>query len=393
MKKRFGLLLCAALCLSACGQGNEAAGEKTELTGTPVPSVSGNENISQEPSATLTEAPGKTPTLTEAPGDSPAATTAPTPTEAPADTTGNGEEEMTTKYPKSGDVNKIAYGSFSLVAHRATIEKVTYTAKDYSRDGGEYEKVAYVYLPYGYDPEDTETKYDILYLLHGGNDNEKWYFGDENSENDLKRLLDSMIDKGTLKPCIVCTPTYQNKYCPDVMQSIKYFYKEFTNDLIPVIENQYHTYYDGEDAKESRMHRAFGGFSLGAATTWWTFENCLDEVAYYMPVSGDSWCVCQAGGKSRTKDTVKDLQEAVARQGYGAEDFFIYYGCGTTTDIAYANVTPMVNEMMTGDYIFQDGENYSYHMVKYSGHDTNTIFTTLMNGLPLFFGNGLSEEE
>ena len=111
-----------------------------------------------------------------------------------------------------------------------------------------------------------------------------------------------------------------------------------------------------------------------------------------MPVSGDSWCICQAGGKSRTKDTVKELEEAVERQGYDAEDFFIYYGCGAAGDIAYANVTPMVNEMMTGNYIFQDGINYSYHMVKSCGHDTNTIFTTLFNGLPLFFEHEESKE-
>ncbi len=380
------MILCAALCVSACGQESEPAAEPTAIGVTEA--------------AALTQAPSSipTPASTESPSAAPTETSAPTvglttePTTVPTGEPEVKEEEMTSKYVKSGDVNKLAYANFGLVAQKGTLEKVIYTAKDYSRDGGEYEKVAYVYLPYGYDAEDTETKYDILYLLHGGNDNEKWYFGDENSERDLKKLLDNMIANGKMKPCIVCTPTYQNKYCPDVMKSIKFFHEELTKDLIPVIENRYHTYYDGENAKASRMHRAFGGFSLGAATTWWTFENCLDEVAFYMPVSGDSWCICQAGGKSRTKDTVKDLEEAVERQGYGAEDFFIYYGCGAAGDIAYANVTPMVNEMMTGNYIFQDGVNYSYHMVKSCGHDTNTIFTTLFNGLPLFFEHEESKE-
>ena len=30
------------------------------------------------------------------------------------------------------------------------------------------QKTAYVYLPYGYDEADQETRYNILYLMHAG---------------------------------------------------------------------------------------------------------------------------------------------------------------------------------------------------------------------------------
>ena len=37
------------------------------------------------------------------------------------------------------------------------------------------------------------------------------------------------------------------------------------------------------------MHRAYGGFSMGSASTWAVLVNSLDIVAYYMPLSGDNW--------------------------------------------------------------------------------------------------------
>ena len=46
------------------------------------------------------------------------------------------------------------------------IEKVEYTTDVYE-DGVTYPKYANVYLPYGYDENDTETRYNVLYLMHG----------------------------------------------------------------------------------------------------------------------------------------------------------------------------------------------------------------------------------
>ena len=51
--------------------------------------------------------------------------------------------------------------------HPGTVEQIVYDTKDYAGDGSDIEKTAYVYLPYGYDANDTETRYDIIYLMHG----------------------------------------------------------------------------------------------------------------------------------------------------------------------------------------------------------------------------------
>ena len=43
-------------------------------------------------------------------------------------------------------------------AHPGTVEQIVYDTKDYAGDGSDIQKVAYVYLPYGYDANDTETR-------------------------------------------------------------------------------------------------------------------------------------------------------------------------------------------------------------------------------------------
>ncbi len=41
----------------------------------------------------------------------------------------------------------------------------TYNAK--TQEGEDYVKRALVYVPYGYDAEDKDTRYNVMYLMHG----------------------------------------------------------------------------------------------------------------------------------------------------------------------------------------------------------------------------------
>ena len=52
-------------------------------------------------------------------------------------------------------------------SHPGTVVRVDYDSEDYVRGGGAITKTAYVYTPYGYNENDTDTKYNILYLMHG----------------------------------------------------------------------------------------------------------------------------------------------------------------------------------------------------------------------------------
>ncbi len=274
-------------------------------------------------------------------------------------------------------------GYYTPVENGGTVETISYQTKNYTGDQEPYEKEAMVYLPYGYQAENMDRSYDILYLMHGSGDDEHWYFGDGSERSDFQCILDHMIANGEIPPCIVCTPTYKNPFCDSEAECVEYFYREFKEDLIPVVEGKYHTYYE-DTAKDSRWHRVFGGFSMGAATTWWVFENCMDLVAKYMPISGDSWC----GDDGEEK--VRLLSEHVEEQGYSPDDFLIFYGSGDVGDLAYQNVLSQVEAMKDGDGIFQYSDNFStgnfyYSKVKGGGHDIYTVYQVAYNGLQSFF--------
>ncbi len=49
---------------------------------------------------------------------------------------------------------------------QGTVVRLDYDSLDYARNKAKIQKTAYVYLPCGYDEKDTETRYDIVYLMH-----------------------------------------------------------------------------------------------------------------------------------------------------------------------------------------------------------------------------------
>ena len=122
----------------------------------------------------------------------------------------------------------------------------------------------------------------------------------------LRKLLDQMIAHGDIDPMIVVTPTYNygqptanytdaDPYCRALPQ-------ELVNDLIPVVESRYRTYAETTDAEgieASREHRAIGGFSMGAVTTWYAFDETLDAFKWFMPISGDCWSLGRFAGMNR----------------------------------------------------------------------------------------------
>lgn len=197
-----------------------------------------------------------------------------------------------------------------------------------------------VYLPYGYD---ESKKYNIFYIMHGGGENENTIFYDKDAK--LGNILDHMIMNGELEPMIVVTPTFNGGNC-----TAQNFYNEFRQNVVPFVESKYSTYAEDtseEGIRASRMHRAYGGFSMGAVSTWAVMENCLDIVGYFMPLSGDHW-----SGNS-AQDKANSLAKAIDRSGLSQREYFILAATGTD-DIAYPNISPQIDAMkpMTQYYTY-----------------------------------------
>ena len=225
------------------------------------------------------------------------------------------------------------------VTQRGKTVLFTYNAK--TQEGEDYVKRALVYVPYGYDAEDKDTRYNVMYLMHGHGGGYTTFFRGAGSFSNMQFVLDAMIEKGLIKPMLVVAPTYVVPGKDEFWAAANFSY-ELNNYLIPAFESAYNTYAQDvtpEAIQATRTHRAFAGFSMGALCTWNVFQNSLDQIAYYMPCCGG----ISFGDDAASMAAL--LADRVAKAGYTKDDFFIYAGCGGEGDVGYQGMTALVNAM------------------------------------------------
>jgi len=114
-----------------------------------------------------------------------------------------------------------------------------------------------IYLPPDY--ESSERSYPVLYLLHGGGDDQSGWvqFGE------VQHIADKCIREGTATPLIIVMPdanTGKRGYFNDIRGDWQYedfFFKEF----IPFIEKTYRI-------RTEKRYRAVAGLSMGGGGTF-----------------------------------------------------------------------------------------------------------------------------
>ena len=117
-----------------------------------------------------------------------------------------------------------------------------------------------VYTPPGYS---KDTKYPVLYLLHGiGGDETEW---ERFAHPDV--MLDNLIQGGKATPMIVVMPNGRaqknDRAEGDAFRSapaFATFEQDLLNDVIPAIESRY-------SVQGDREHRALAGLSMGGGQT------------------------------------------------------------------------------------------------------------------------------
>lgn len=234
-------------------------------------------------------------------------------------------------------------------------------------------KNMYVYVPYGYD---ESKKYNVFYLMHGGGESEETCFNDNAINIDI--MLDNMIANGDIEPMIVVTPTF-NK-CPGGADDV---WREMRQSIIPYVESKYSTYAEDtsiEGLKASRYHRAYGGFSMGGGSTWANFNNNLDIIAYFMPLSGHCWAGAGA------------VLDAARKSGFSQREYFVLAATGTK-DIAYNNMVPMINELKKNTDVFTYTSDFSkgnLYFLEAQGnvHWWPQVRHYIYDALPFFFHEG-----
>lgn len=269
--------------------------------------------------------------------------------------------------------------------HPGTVTRVDYDSKDYARDGAAITKTAYVYTPYGYDENDEETRYNIIYLMHGWGGHAGEYF----EYTSTKNVFDHLIENGDIPPIIIVSATFYNENSnTDFSSSIsefRQFHRDFEENLMPTVEGRFHTYAKSasdEDLKASRDHRAFGGFSLGSVTTWLQFCYDTDYIRYFLPMSGSCWYY-GTYGDFQIERNVDFIEQLVKDNDLDERGYFIYHAVGTN-DAVKSQSIDMAEEMLERSDVFTP-EHYVFYQKDGGYHDFDAVQEYLYNALPLFF--------
>jgi len=151
---------------------------------------------------------------------------------------------------------------------------------------------ALVYLPPGYESQ-TKQRFPVLYLQHGGGEDETGWI----RQGRANFILDNLLAEGKCKPMIVvmaygyarragqAPPDLTGKPfgSPEMLKAMQDMAAAFEDDvtqaLIPYIDKNYRTLSD-------RDHRAMAGLSMGGMQTFQITLNHLDLFSYIGGFSG-----------------------------------------------------------------------------------------------------------
>lgn len=253
----------------------------------------------------------------------------------------------------------------------APSKKGSLTAHWYYSEAIGHERRLMVYLPYNYD---CNKEYDVLYLHHGGGD-------DEQSWVDMGRatyILDNMIAEGLVKPMIVVIPNMfdnqiaartiaqplpkeSNNYRMDLKGSDLFrgcgkYAEDLIGSIIPFVESRY-------KIKPGREHRAISGLSMGGGFTVFMMQK--------HPELFGSWCV-MGFGLWEEEDPVEVLTP-IKEMGYD----LLWTGCGSS-DMAMDKNIKFRNglDALGMEYVYYDSQD---------GHNWRSWRRNLVNLLPYLF--------
>jgi enterochelin esterase-like enzyme len=174
---------------------------------------------------------------------------------------------------KSQDIVKHAPVGFDSVrtdiAH-GKIDSISYSSKTVGTT-----RRAFVYTPPGYS---KNSKYPVLYLLHGiGGDEKEWLNGGQ-----PQVILDNLYAENKIERMIVVMPNGRamkddravgNIFDSAKVRAFAVFERDLIDDLIPYIEKKYPVYKD-------REHRAIAGLSMGGGQSLNIGLGNLDTFAW-----------------------------------------------------------------------------------------------------------------
>ncbi len=291
------------------------------------------------------------------------------------------------------------------------LELAHYTSRAYAlealfqKDHIPMEKNMWVYTPYGYDPK---KKYNVLFLLHGGTDNEGYWFGkgryhadDTEKYTDLGNITAGMADRliyeKKIDPLLIVTPSFEEEVEPYITMGNRaasyfavtdYFWLELKNEIMPYIQRHYSTYAEDnsdEAYRKARDHFGYAGASQGSITGLFSvMSHCLDRFSYIGSFSAGSIQFVYDGKSLNINLDEAKLKEVEAAVGSYPIRWW-YCGCGDADNMYITHKETYERMLADKADDFEDGRNCCF--VSHPGgiHHYRCWIGDLYNVLHRFF--------
>ena len=135
----------------------------------------------------------------------------------------------------------------------------------------------YIYTPPGYD-ENTSEKYPVLYILHGGGEDQRGWA----NQGKADLILDNLIAEKKAVPMIVVMPDGNIPLSwTEGEEVLRVFEKEMKQSVIPFVEKTYRV-------KADSKNRALAGLSMGGIQTLYVGVKNTD-IFSYLGVFSSGW--------------------------------------------------------------------------------------------------------
>ncbi|ACT02914.1 alpha/beta hydrolase [Paenibacillus sp. JDR-2] len=331
------------------------------------------------------------------------------------------------KLELQGTIQEVSYEASSYIdISRQLVAKENNAISEAGREavaGDSILKRCNVYLPAGYDPNDKDVRYNVLYLLHGvGGDHFEWLSsnGQVDERFILCNLFDNLIAKGDIEPLIVVFPNGRSAHdWTDAsfttegtnMLGFYYFDYELRHDLIPFIESNYKTFANinnttTEVIHYNRAHRAIAGLSMGGMQalnlivggyrydstrftgTESSWKNGLDKT---VPAPGMIDLFAYAGAFSNAPTSSEGSVLGASLESSDHKLQLLYMTCGDADGVAITSYNKSIEGLIdqAGNHL---GPFYQV-VIKEGFHDFHVWNNGAYNFSRLIFGNSEEYEE
>ncbi|SHL37684.1 Enterochelin esterase [Chitinophaga jiangningensis] len=199
--------------------------------------------------------------------------------------------------------------------------------KYFSKITGSWRQL-YIYTPPGYDAN-TSVKYPVLYILHGGGEDETGWA--TQGKTDL--IMDNLIASKKAEPMLIVMPDANVGGAAFDEAVLKKFESELKEVIIPLVEKNFH-------ADTTATKRALAGLSMGGIHTLYTGIKNTNMFSY-LGVFSSGWIQPRQGSIAAAQYDYMMANAAAINNNLKA----LWIAMGGKEDIAYHNCQLMLKKL------------------------------------------------